>query len=182
MNDLLKEKEYIIERVLHIHFMSRHICMKYRIELDDLMQVGRIALWEAGRKFKPKNGGVSFDSYAHKLIKFRLIDYLQYLERPIRQLDYSSSIHAELNNDEETELLDVIPSEVNVDEQIMDQLYFNELLSGLTGQEKKFLKLRLDGHTFTEIEKKMRVKKKRFSIIRGNLTDKIKNHQRQLVI
>src|SRR5699024_7537861 len=159
----------IIERVLHIHFMTNHICTKYRIELDDLMQVGRTALWEAIQKFKPKENGTSFDTYAHRIINFRLLDYLQYLERPIRHLNYSSSIYSEVDDDRE--LIDVIQSDVDIDEQIEELFYIKEMVSELTAQEKKFLKLRLEGYSYTEVEKKMRVKKKRFTDIRFMLMD-----------
>lgn len=179
-DDLLSEKEYIIQRVLHIHYMPRHICAKYRIELDDLMQVGRIALWEASLKFKPKKNGTSFDTYAHRNINFRLLDYLKYLNRPIRHLDYCPSIHSEI--DEDRELLDVIPGEADVVEETMETIFLKGIQENLTKQEKEFLNLRLEGYSYTEIEKDLKVKRVESSNIRLNLKEKIKNHQQQLVI
>lgn len=172
-NDLLRKKEYVIEQVLSIHFRVNHICVKYRIELDDLMQVGRIALWEASQRFKVKEDGLSFDSYARRIIRFRLLGYLDYLKKPIRHLHYCSSIYSEVGD---RELLEVIPSDVDVYGQVMELFYFKEMVSNLTNQEKKFLKLRLEGYSYAETEKKMRVKKKRFIDVRFKVMNKLRSN------
>lgn len=170
-DDFLHEKEYIIRRVLHIHFMPKHICGKYRVELDDLMQVGRIALWNASEKFRPKENGLSFDSYAHQLVRLRLLDYLTYLNRQVRQLDYSLSIHSEVL--EGVELLDIIPSDTNVEGQVHERLYIESVTSAFTSLEKSIYHLRRIGYSYVEIEKTVGVKGNKLRDIRENMGSKI---------
>ena len=176
-DDLLLEKEYIIRRVLQIHFMPKHICSKYRIELDDLMQVGRIALWEASKKFRPKENGTSFDTYAHQIVRLRLLNYLEYLRRPIRQLDYSSSIFDEITED--MELLDVIPSDVNVEMTADENIYIESTLSNFTTYEKVIFQLKLTGYTYIDIERKLEVKGRKFRDIKTSMLGKLKNARLQ---
>lgn len=171
-DEMLTDKEYVIRRVLYIHFSVQRICEKYRIELDDLMQVGRIALWKASENFRPKENGTSFDTYAHQLIKFRIIDYITYLNRHKRQLDYSLSLHAEIA--EGVEWLDAIQSEVNVEGDVIEQLYMDSATSKLSSQEKIIFKHRLIGYSYVDIKKKLAVKDKRFLDIRSRMMKKVK--------
>ncbi|MEI3596878.1 MULTISPECIES: sigma-70 family RNA polymerase sigma factor [unclassified Oceanobacillus] len=148
--------------------------------MDDLIQVGRIALWKASENFRPMEDGLSFDSYAHRIIRLKLLDYLSYLKRPIRQCDYSESINAEIV--EGIEIVETIHSEINLEEQALDRFYFEEVSSGFNKQENNLFHQRIAGYTYKEIQSNLGIKGKSFKVLRANMVEKIKNHQRQLVI
>lgn len=171
-DELLTEKEYIIRRVLHIHFRVHHICEKYRIEMDDLMQVGRIGLWEASEKFRPKENGLSFDTYAHRIINYKLLEYLRYLRRPIRQVDYGLSLHVEIA--EGVEWLDAISSHENIEVRILDRLYFETMISSFNSHEKSIFQQRMAGYSYAEIEKTLGITRRKLSNIRAEIVEKIK--------
>lgn len=171
-NDCIAEKEYIIRRVLHMHFMVDHICSKYKIELDDLMQVGRIGLWEARKKFRPMENGLSFDSYAHRIVNLKLLEYLRHLRRPIRKTDYSESINVEIF--EGVEIIETIKSETNLENQALDRVYLEEVYSDFNKQEKSFFQQRMTGYSYREIQNNLGIKGKKFKDIREKMVLKIK--------
>ncbi len=180
LNAHLKEKEYLIRVVLNTKFSINHICKKYRIEKDDLKQIGLIALWEASKRFRPKKDGMHFETYAKRIINFRLLNYLAYLEKPIRQLDYSESIYTEIL--EGMELVETISCDENVEDQVLDKFYFETMTSDLSNREKSIFKQRLSGYTYVEIERKLRIKNNRFRKTRESMVEKLKRNQEQLVI
>ena len=73
---LLRLHEGLVRHLLHRHFAwaTRHH--------DDLLQEGRIALLEAGRRFDPARGG--FAGYASTWIHGRMLRYLRAHSRTIR--------------------------------------------------------------------------------------------------
>lgn len=113
----------------------------YKIEIDDLIQIGAIGLIYAFEHYK-EDRGASFQTYAYDCIERKIFREFQNMKRIKRQADYkSTSFDAPINVDGDLYLEEVISDDnVNVEATVINKLiiekYKEEINLVLTGREK----------------------------------------------
>lgn len=113
----------------------------YKIEIDDLIQIGAIGLIYAFEHYK-EDRGASFQTYAYDCIERKIFREFQNMKRIKRQADYkSTSFDAPINADGDLYLEEVISDDnVNVEATVINKLiiekYKEEINLVLTGREK----------------------------------------------
>lgn len=75
---LLLEKGWLIRRTACAFYRKhRYICLRYKVEPDELVQIARIAFWEEYRNLRTNTDFQKLiDRYATRRMKFRLLDYM----------------------------------------------------------------------------------------------------------
>ena len=113
----------------------------YKIEIEDLIQIGAIGLMYAFEHYQ-EDRGASFQTYAYDCIERRIFREFDNMKRIKRQADYkSTSFDAPINLDGDLYLEEVISDDnVNVEATVINKLmiekYKEEINLVLTGKEK----------------------------------------------
>lgn len=113
----------------------------YKIEIDDLIQIGAIGLMYAFEHYQDDRGA-SFQTYAYDCIERKIFREFDNMKRIKRQADYkSTSFDAPINADGDLYLEEVISDDnVNVEAAVVNKLmvekYKEEINITLTGREK----------------------------------------------
>ena len=113
----------------------------YKIEIEDLIQIGAIGLMYAFEHYQ-EDRGASFQTYAYDCIERRIFREFDNMKRIKRQADYkSTSFDAPINLDGDLYLEEVISDDnVNVEATVINKLmiekYKEEINLVLTGREK----------------------------------------------
>lgn len=113
----------------------------YKIEIDDLIQIGAIGLMYAFEHYKDDRGA-SFQTFAYDCIERTIFREFDNMKRIKRQADYkSTSFDAPINADGDLYLEEVISDDnVNVEATVINKLiiekYKEEINLVLTGKEK----------------------------------------------
>lgn len=113
----------------------------YKIEIEDLIQIGAIGLIYAFEHYQ-EDRGASFQTYAYDCIERRIFREFDNMKRIKRQADYkSTSFDAPINLDGDLYLEEVISDDnVNVEATVINKLmiekYKEEINLVLTGKEK----------------------------------------------
>lgn len=111
-------------------------------ETDDLMQVARLAVWEATKKFEGR-GGAKFTTFAWMVVKSRVRNSLRTVRR-----------HTPLPVNEEGETMDV-PAPPHRYEDLADAAELRRKVALLNEQDRRIVELRLKGLTFEEMGKEL---------------------------
>lgn len=150
---------------------AKQICNKRNMDLEDLIQVGRIALLKAIKSFNPSKQ-TKFSTYAVPYIKSYILKELNksFLIKFPYNMDYKEKIenskiihiHAKPKDcdDEETTIENIIPSEYNLENSIVESFYVKHFFEKLTDKEKQVVKLRMKNFSFKEIGEKLNIPKK----------------------
>lgn len=134
------------EEYLQWEPLIKKIAYKYRnnifkIEIDDLIQIGAIGLMYAFEHYQ-EDRGASFQTYAYDCIERKIFREFDNMKRIKRQADYNStSFDAPINGDGDLYLEDIISDDnVNVEATVVNKLmiekYKEEINIVLTGREK----------------------------------------------
>lgn len=113
----------------------------YKIEIDDLIQIGAIGLMYAFEHYQDDRGA-SFQTYAYDCIERKILREFDNMKRIKRQADYKAiSFDAPTNSDEDLYLEEIISDDrVNVEATVINKLmiekYKEEINLVLTGREK----------------------------------------------
>ncbi|MEX0415297.1 sigma-70 family RNA polymerase sigma factor [Bacillus sp. C30] len=209
VNDLFEEKQHLVFAAIKQHFGSylhaARVAEINNMELDDLIQVGRITLWELCLKYDQKKEE-TFNEYAVRHMKWRMSDEIQVKGSLIKmgthvkraQRDAFKILSIDLHHDEEVENDFFAVSSVNVEEEVINSIEFNKTLEVLNRKEKFILIQKLLGFTDGDIAKKLGICRPtltqmkndaffkvnpNYKHVRKGLAEfKIKNHLRQQVI
>lgn len=113
----------------------------YKIEIDDLIQIGAIGLMYAFEHYQDDRGA-SFQTYAYNCIERKILREFDNMKRIKRQADYkATSFDAPTNSDEDLYLEEIISDDrVNVEATVINKLmvekYKEEINLVLTGRER----------------------------------------------
>lgn len=113
----------------------------YKIEIDDLIQIGAIGLMYAFEHYQDDRGA-SFQTYAYDCIERKILREFDNMKRIKRQADYKAIyFDAPTNSDEDLYLEEIISDDrVNVEATVINKLmiekYKEEINLVLTGREK----------------------------------------------
>ncbi|UBR30204.1 sigma-70 family RNA polymerase sigma factor [Bacillus sp. SD-4] len=205
--ELFAKKDHLvltaIKKRLGSYEAAIGIAVENNMEFDDLVQEGRIKLWELCLKYDPDRD-ISFNTYVIKTLGWYISEVIHVKGTPFKLSRYTSveerkqinirSIDLNRNGEETNEFFAVAP--INIEEDVVDSITFNEKISGLDRKEKFVVIQKSYGYTDKEIGAKLnvhestvsRIKNKAFNKINPNLKksrlmiSRKKNHLLQQVI
>ena len=153
--ELYESHEYLIKKTLYKTYkFPRELCRKNQIEYEDLLQYARTGLWKAAITYDSTKG--KFITYAINNIKWHVTERLQ-RECPVMKLNSDIKYDEEymygiVSMDEELELKDsavslheVIPSDVNIEQTVIDNNVAKKALSRLNKRELNVLSMKSEG-------------------------------------
>lgn len=100
-----------------IYFVIKKMGIKYK--LQECYDVGEMALIQATKTFD-ENKGFKFSSYATKFIQYEICKYLQYSNRK-RRKNNLKDISLDTNISENTTLIDMIDSGINIENDTIEK-------------------------------------------------------------
>ncbi|PEN09712.1 sigma-70 family RNA polymerase sigma factor [Bacillus pseudomycoides] len=206
--ELFEQKQHLVIAAIKQRFGSVSIAAKIarlnNMDVDDLVQIGSVRLWELCLKYNPEKEK-SFNQYAVIGIQGRILNELfekgktikvpKNVKKEIRDEFNFQSI--DLHKDGETINEYYAVSQINVEEDVVKSIEFDEKVVSLNKKEKFVLLQKAHGYTDGEIAGVLgvntstvsRLKNKAFKKVnpkfkskRLMLTRKLENHLRQQVI
>ncbi|UDV85410.1 sigma-70 family RNA polymerase sigma factor [Bacillus cereus] len=205
--ELFKEKKHLVIAAINQKFgnvlSAKHIAELNNMDLEDLIQVGSIRLWQLCLNYNPEKEK-SFNQYAVIGIQGVILNELFEKGKTIR---FPKNIKKEIRDEFEFQSIDLYTSEyvineffavspINMEEDVIESIEFEEIVSGLCEKEKFVLMQKSYGYTDKEIGTKLNVDTSTVSRIKnkaviklnpdrkslGFATRKKKNHLLQQVI
>ncbi|ANN34905.1 RNA polymerase subunit sigma [Bacillus thuringiensis serovar coreanensis] len=164
--ELFEEKEYLVIAAIKQRFGSiaraRQIAERNNMELDDLIQVGRMHLWACCVKYDAKRVD-TFNAYVMKGMKWAMSDELHMKGMPFkvsRKVSHEErnqiNIHSiDWHRDEESVNEFYIVSPIDVEEEALLSVEFEEVTSVLEEKEKLIILHVGEGYTEREIAVKL---------------------------
>ncbi|OQR57419.1 sigma-70 family RNA polymerase sigma factor [Bacillus sp. CDB3] len=205
--ELFVKKDHLVLTAIEKQFGSYENAIKVaesnNMEFDDLIQEGRIKLWELCLKYDSSRA-ISFNTYVIKTLRWYISEVIHVKGTPFKLSRYTSveernlinihSIDLKREDEETNDFFAVAP--INVEEDVIKSIEFEETLSVLNEKEKFVLIRKSYGYTDKEIGLKLcvdhstvsRIKNKAFDKINPNrkksrlMISRNKNHLRQQVI
>ncbi|PEL21383.1 sigma-70 family RNA polymerase sigma factor [Bacillus toyonensis] len=168
--ELFKEKQHLVFAAIKQRFGSmaraRQIAEMNNMELDDLMQVGRMHLWVCCVKYDAERIH-TFNAYVMKGMKWAMSDELHMKGTPFkvsRKVSHEerNQIHfhsIDLHREEETANEFYAVSPINVEEEALLSVAFEEVTSVLEEREKAIILHIGEGYTTREIARKFEMGK-----------------------
>lgn len=168
--ELFEEKQHVVIAAIKQQFGSiaraRQIAKMNNMELDDLMQVGHMYLWEHCVRSDPERVD-TFNAYVMKGMKWAMSDEIHLKGTPFkisRRVSYEDrnkmNIHSiDLHQDEETVKEFYAVSPIDVEKEAILSIEFEEVTSVLEEQEKSIILHVGEGYTTEEIARKLEMKK-----------------------
>ncbi|MED3540263.1 sigma-70 family RNA polymerase sigma factor [Bacillus toyonensis] len=168
--ELFEEKQYLVIAAIKQQFGSiaraGQIAEMNNMELDDLIQVGHLYLWEHCVKADPERVD-TFNAYVMKGMKWAMSDELHLKGTPFkisRRVSHEDrnkmNIHSiDLHREEEAENGFYAVSPINVEEEVMVSVGIQEVTSVLEEEEKTIIMHVGYGFTEQEIAVKLEMKK-----------------------
>jgi len=168
--ELFEEKQHLVIAAIKQRFGSmlraKQIAEMNNIELDDLIQVGRMHLWACCVKYDPGRAE-TFNAYVMKGMKWAMSDELHMRGTPFkvsRKVSHEEknqiNIHSiDLHRDEETVNEFYAVSPINVEEEALLSVEFEEVTSVLEEKEKLIILHVGEGYTTREIARKFEMGK-----------------------
>ncbi|WP_242291288.1 MULTISPECIES: sigma-70 family RNA polymerase sigma factor [unclassified Bacillus cereus group] len=165
-NDLFEEKQHLVFAAIKQRFGSMlratQIAEMNNMELDDLIQVGRMHLWACCVKYDAEKAE-TFNAYVMKGMKWAMSDELHMKGTPFkvsRKVSHEErnqiNIHSiDLHKDEETVNEFYVVSPINVEEEALLSVEFEEVTSVLEEKEKVIILHVGEGYTEREIAVKL---------------------------
>lgn len=164
--ELFEEKEYLVIAAIKQRFGSiaraRQIAERNNMELDDLIQVGRMHLWQCCVKYDLERID-TFHAYVMKGMKWAMSDELHMKGMPFkvsRKVSHEErnqiNIHSiDWHRDEESVNEFYIVSPIDVEEEALLSVEFEEVTSVLEEKEKLIILHVGEGYTEREIAVKL---------------------------
>ena len=167
---LFEEKEYLVIVVIKQSFGSiaraRQIAERNNMELDDLIQVGRMHLWACCVKYDAERAE-TFHAYVMKGMEWAMSDEIHMKGTPFkvsRKVNHEErnqiSFHSiDLQRDEESVNEFYAMSSINVEEEALLSVEFEEVTSVLEEKEKLIILHIGEGYSTREIAMKFEMGK-----------------------
>lgn len=122
------------------------------VGLEDFLQIGRIEVLNALRKFSPKRNK-NFMSFVYLKVKGELINQIVALESQKRDNRKVSSYNKQIDGTEIMEFFSDRKS--NVERYVVNKVLIEQLLERVNEHQKKVIAYWLQGYTFKEISELM---------------------------
>ena len=139
-------------------------------DYDDFYSIANMTLWQACQTYD-SNMGISFEIFLRTCLKKKFATEIRDRHRGKRVINqFTSSLDATNDNDEEYSLLDVIASDFDIFEEVMErqdkEQYTDKVqkyISRLSNQQVNILNLLVDGYKSTEIKKILNISTKEYT-------------------
>ncbi|WP_259418286.1 sigma-70 family RNA polymerase sigma factor [Bacillus toyonensis] len=183
-NELFEEKQHLIFAAIKKQFRNfgnaRRTAEINNMELDDLIQVASIALWELCLKYDPKKED-SFHSYAITRMRWRMSDEIHRKGKLIRmtsnvtweEREQFSFQSIDLYIDEGKENGFWAVSDIDVEEEAIKSVHFEETMNVLDEKEKYILMQKGYGISDANIAKGFGISRPTLQKIKNNAILKI---------
>jgi len=142
----------------------------WRDDYEDLLQEGRLALYQAAEKYDPAKG--KFSSFAARYIRNSIQRILRSENRGKRRCPGAtiSLNEAVGSQDGQTELLNLIPDERgDLEADAMGRLMLDEIIPSLESRELKILMMRAQGYDYRDIALAIGVSRQRVQQLLRNI-------------
>lgn len=170
---LFEEKQHLalaaIKQVFGSYRKATQVAERNNMEFDDLIQIGKVKLWELCLKYDPQKAR-AFNTYVIMTLKFEIVRELHQKGRVISVSSYCTpeereklnihSIDLYRNGESEEGFFAVDPA--NVEEEVMTSIEYEQALSQVNPEEKLIIVKKAQGFTDEEIGKELG--KTRFAI------------------
>ncbi|PGM07206.1 sigma-70 family RNA polymerase sigma factor [Bacillus thuringiensis] len=182
--ELFEEKDHLVLAAIKKRFGSYESAIKIagdnNMEFDDLVQYGRMKLWELCLKYD-SDRDISFNTYVIKTLGWYISEVIHVKGTPFKLSRYTSveermqinirSIDLNKNGGDTNEFFAVSP--INVEEDVLSSIEFNEKISVLNKKEKFVAIQKSYGYTDKEIGMKLNVHESTVSRIKNRAFNKI---------
>ncbi|MFE4764735.1 sigma-70 family RNA polymerase sigma factor [Bacillus mycoides] len=189
--ELFKEKQHLVIAAIKQRFGSMAVAAKIAnlnyMDVNDLIQIGSIRLWELCLKYNPEKEK-SFNQYAVIGIQGRILNELfekgltikvpKSNKKEVRDEFTFQSIDLHQDGETVNEFFAVSP--INVEEDVIESIGFEEIVSGLGEKEKFVLMQKSYGFTDKEIGMKIGVDASTVSRIKNKAVIKLNPNRKSL--
>lgn len=145
-------------------------------EFDDLLNEGRIALWDASEKYDGSLGLASFKTYAYRAVQHRF-EALAHYWRAKRRRDSIKSESMDESYDSGDPYLQIASGDLSAEEHLQvrhDRQVINEALDSIGAREQQVIEARfVHGHLLEDIAKDHGVSRERIRQIEQRALDKL---------
>ena len=139
-------------------------------DYDDFYSIANITLWQACQTYD-SNMGISFEIFLRTCLKKKFATEIRDRHRGKRVINqFTSSLDATNDNEEECSLLDFIPSDFDTFEEVLErqdkEQYTDkaqEYISKLSNQQVNILNLLMDGYKPIEIREILGISTKEYT-------------------
>jgi RNA polymerase sigma factor (sigma-70 family) len=181
--ELYEKYEYIATKTLYHMFNSpRNLAKKHNIELEDLVQYAKTAVFIAAKKYNPEKN-CKFSSYAISYVHWHVQERLSrecciFKINPNKH-DWNnmySVVSIDDKGDETHSFHDLIPSETDVEENVMGNMGEELILNRLNDKQKEIIRLKEKGMSFRDIGKCMNCTGENVRYHYGIIQKKLENY------
>ena len=139
-------------------------------DYDDFYSIANITLWQASQTYSA-DMGISFDIFLRTCLKKKFATEIRDRHRGKRVINqFTSSLDATNDNEEECSLLDFIPSDFDTFEEVLErqnkEQYTDKVqsyISKLSNQQVNILNLLMDGYKPIEIREILGISTKEYT-------------------
>ena len=139
-------------------------------DYDDFYSIANITLWQACQTYN-SNMGISFEIFLRTCLKKKFATEIRDRHREKRVINqFTSSLDATNDKEEECSLLDFIPSDFDTFEEVLErqdkEQYTDkaqEYISKLSNQQVNILNLLMDGYTPLDIREILGISTKEYT-------------------
>ncbi|WP_442636472.1 sigma-70 family RNA polymerase sigma factor [Rossellomorea marisflavi] len=181
-NELFEKYQYLVKNTAYAMFGDPvKFARKKNMDLDDILQYGKIGLWDSCNKYRESKGR-QFKSYAINRIRWSIS---QGVEKDSKLFSFKGrrdngkltyefknaydnrvgSLDDQLNtNDTESNVStyhDVVGNGYNLEQEVIDNEYYTYIENNLSEQMLDIIKMKADGHPCEVMGKKYGVSRER---------------------
>lgn len=162
------ENSLVLDNEALVRFLLKSYA--WRDDYEDLLQEGRLALYQAAEKYDPAKG--KFSSFAARYIRNGIQRILRSENREKRRCPGATvSLNEAVGApDRPTELLNLIPDERgDLEAEAMSRLMLDEIIPRLESRELKILVMRTQGYGYRDIAAAIGVSRQRVQQLLRNI-------------
>jgi RNA polymerase sigma factor (sigma-70 family) len=160
--ELYFKYEYLATKTLYHMFNNpRNIAKKHKLDFEDLLQYARTGVWLAVTKYNPEKN-CKFSSYAISYVRWHVQERLTreccIFKINANKHDWNnmySVISMDDKGDETHSFHEMIPSDIDVEENVMGDIGEEIILKQLTDKQKEIIRMKEKGMSYRDIGKCM---------------------------
>jgi RNA polymerase sigma factor (sigma-70 family) len=156
---LYDQYEYLVPNTIRRLFPNtQKFASSKHLDVDDLMQFGRIGLWNGITNFDHSKGNMKFRNYLINRIRWTVYRYIQTNEmnQSYYKFDYKkddnpritllSMSHKPISEEDDKTFYDIIPSETyeDVDSEVESKIKIDKLLSVLSDGDREIALMKMN--------------------------------------
>ena len=151
---MTKEQQKLVESNIKLAYkFATQYKNSYTCEFDDLVQIASVGLCKAAITYDPSKN-YKFSTYAYVIMRNEMLQLKRKkrIEDNYSVLSLDSESYSDTTNDTEFSLSDVLPSEINVEDQIVSKFQIAYALNQLKEPQKSIVKYMIDNPGVTQCQ------------------------------